>query len=117
MACEPWPGNMNAVCFGFSDMGIKRPSLATRPLLDVNLYRFQPLRVLRSGRNWGKRDGASVFPHSLYTLADGAPLGHRVHAGGFADPSISFSSEVVAYSFSPVKLTQYRLPIGQAVSL
>ena len=25
--------------------------------------------------------------------------------------------EVVAYSFSPVKLTQYRLPIGQAVSL
>jgi hypothetical protein len=80
-------------------MGIKRPSLNTRPLLDVSLVRFQPLRVQRSGRNLGKRDEVDVFPRSWYKPTDGVPAGNRVHAGDFADPSMFSSSEVVAYSF------------------
>lgn len=112
-ACEPCPGKMNAVCFGFSVIGIKRPSLDTRPSLAVSLYRFQPLRVLRSGRSWGKRDGVGVFPRSSCKLVNGVPAGHRVHAGDFADPSIIFSLEVVAYSFSPVNLHNTACPSGR----
>lgn len=80
-------------------MGIKRPSLDTRPSLGVSLDRFQSLRVLRSGRNLGKRDEVGAFHRSWCKLTDGVPAGNRVHAGDFADPSIFSSSEVVAYSF------------------
>jgi hypothetical protein len=80
-------------------MGIKRPSLNTRPSLDISLDRFQPLRVQRSGRNLGKRDEVGAFPRSWCRPTDGVPAGNRVHAGDFADPSIISSSEVVAFSF------------------
>jgi len=97
-------------------MGIKRPRLKTRPSQIVSLSRLQSLHAQHNARNWGKHDAADVSPRSSCKPASGVPAGHHVRVGDFADPLMFSSSEAVAYFFSPA-YTQYRLPIGQAVSL